>query len=117
MASNGFNNFAALAAALPEICEQVVTKTALDVKSNVQAQIVVNGQVVTGNMLNSVEVEDGEDAQTKYVKVGAEYAPFPNYGTVHQAANPFWEPGWDKTRPGFEGAVAAIQQKLNEVSK
>jgi hypothetical protein len=116
MASNGFNHFAALAAALPEICEQVVTKTALDVKSNVQAQIVANGQVDTGNMLNSVEVEDGEDAQTKYIKVGAEYAPAQNYGTRFMAGRPFWEPGWNKTRPDFEAAIAAIQNKLNEVS-
>jgi hypothetical protein len=114
--ADSFNNFAKLAAALPGICEQVVTKTATDAQGNIQAQIVANGQVDTGFMLNSVHVEDGENSTTKYVKVGAEYGPPQNYGTRYIPARPFFEPGIEKTRPGFEAAVAAISQKLSEVS-
>src|SRR6266568_4178929 len=61
-----------------------------------------NGQVRTGFMLDSVHVEDGPNAQTKFVIAGAPYSVYQNYGTRFIPARAFWEPGIEPTRPGFE---------------
>jgi len=114
--ADSFNHFADIAVALPGALETVITKTAFDAQANIQAQIRANDQVDTGNMLNSVHVEDGEDDLTKYVVVGASYGWYQNYGTKFIAARPFFEPGLDATRPGFEAAISAVEQKFKEVS-
>lgn len=114
--AESFNHFQELADALPTICAQIVDKTAHDGEGHVKAKIVENGQVVTGNMLNSVHVEDGENPTTKYVVVGAEYAIYPNNGTVHQPARPFFEPGMEAARPGLDGAMAALADALQKGS-
>lgn len=130
-----FNHFAQIAEALPKACSQVVRKTALDAQGNIQAHIVANGQVDTSFMLNSVyavtsegsgyhggaralpEVAHPPDDQSASVAVAAEYAIYQNNGTHLIPARPFFEPGIEDTRPGFESAVAAIQAKLAEAAR
>jgi hypothetical protein len=133
MADN-FNHFAEIANALPKLTSQMVRKTALDAKGNVQAHIVANGQVDTSFMLNSVytvtsegsDYKGGEralpqvaapaDDQTAYVAVAAEYAIFPNYGTVHQVGKPFFEPGIEEARESLDAALKVVADKLGDLA-
>lgn len=132
MASNT-NNWQQIADTLPKVTSQAVRKTALDAEGNIKAHIVANDQVDTGFMLGSVyvvtsdfsdysggpralpEVAAPTDEQTACVAVAAEYAVFPNYGTVNQVGNAFFEPGMDEARIALDAAVALIAKKLGEV--
>jgi hypothetical protein len=114
--ASSFNHFGNIADALPLVLAQIVSKTAFDCQGNIQGFIRSNGQIDTGFMLNSVHVEDGENEQTKYVICGALYGLFQNYGTRYMPGRPFWEPGIEKTRPGFDAACAAIEAKLKEAA-
>lgn len=129
-----FNHFPSLAEALPGVLSQVVRKTAFDGQANIQAQIRSNNQIDTGFMLNSVYVKTGQestytggehalpeveappDEQTAYIGVAAYYGMYQNYGTRFQPARPFFEPGIEATRPGFEAAIGAIEDKLREAA-
>lgn len=128
--AESFNHFAQIASALKPAISKVVRKGAFDL----QAQAASRAAVDTGFLRNSVytvtsddstyhsdgkmlpEVPPPEDDQSAYAAVGAEYGAFVNYGTTHQPAQPFWEPAIDAVRPGFESAVAAIQDKLKEAA-
>ena len=110
--ATAFNHFSNIADALPQVLALVVTKTAFDCQGNIQGFIRSNGQIDTGFMLNSVHVEDGENEQTKYVIVGANYGIYQNNGTRFMPGKPFFEPGIEKTRPGFEAACSAIERQL-----
>lgn len=133
----GYNHFPSITEKLDKAISQVIRKTAFDGQGNIQRRIQANGQVDTGFMLNSVYVKTNEsstygqsgvgppkgaslnaeiaappDDKTAYIVGGASYTPFPNYGTVHQAAKPFWEPGIEDTRPGFEAAMSKLEEYL-----
>jgi len=130
--SKSFNHFDAIAKALKPVCAQVVRKVALDCQANIQNQIRTNDQIDTGFMVNSVYVVTSNSSDYKggknalpsidkpkeeteaLVAVAAEYAVHQNYGTVHLPPRPFFEPGVERTRPGFEKAIAAIENKLRE---
>jgi HK97 gp10 family phage protein len=131
---DSYNHFNKLAQALPGVLSQVVRKTAFDGQGHIQEQIRANDQIDTGFMFNSVYVVTSEETtykggaealppvdkpennQEAYVAVAAKYAQFPNYGTRFQPAKPFFEPGMEKTRKGFDQAIAAIEKKLKEAS-
>jgi hypothetical protein len=107
-----------------------VRKTAFDGQANIQRHIQSNDQVDTGKMLNSVyvktadestykggenilpEVEAPPDNKTAYIGVGASYAIFQNYGTRFIPSRPFFEPGIEETRQGFEAAIARVESIL-----
>lgn len=128
------NRFSALADALPEVCSQVVRKTALDAQGNIQAQIQSNDQIDTGFMFNSVytqtdegstykggekalpETEQPEDKMTAHVAVAASYGAPQNYGTRFLPARPFFEPGMERARQGMDAAMELIEQKWNEIA-
>lgn len=132
MMAEDFNHFEQLAEAFERATSQVVRKTAFDIQANIQAQIQANGQVDTGFMLNSVyvvtskestykggekalpEVESPGDDATAYIAVAANYGVYQNYGTRYQPPRPFFEPGIDKARPGFEAALSEIESKLRQ---
>lgn len=127
------NHFGDLADALPDILSKVVRTIALDAQAHIQRHIHANGQVDTGNMLNSVytvtdeggstypgggthdllpAIDEQPDKTTAYVAVAAAYGAPQNYGTRHLPARPFFEPGIEDARPGFEAALAAIEGQL-----
>ncbi len=127
--AESFNHFSQIAEALPVVLGQIVRKTALDCQANIQGFIRANGQVDTGFMVNSVYTVTSEgstysggadalpevggaDQTTAYVAVAANYAVYQNYGTRFQPGKPFFEPGIEQTRPGFEAACAALEEKL-----
>jgi HK97 gp10 family phage protein len=124
---NGFDD---IANKLDAALSQIVRKTALDGQANIQRHIQSNDQVDTGKMLNSVyvktadestykggedilpEVEAPPDNKTAYIGVGASYAIFQNYGTRFMPGRPFFEPGIEETRQGFEAAIARVESIL-----
>src|SRR6266581_8232182 len=107
--ATGFNHFGIIADALSIVLGEIVSETATDCRDNIKVFIRSNGQVKTGFMLDSVHVEDGPNAQTKVVIAGAPYSVYQNYGTRFIPARPFWEPGIEQTRPGFETRLANLE--------
>jgi hypothetical protein len=135
MAQGSFNHFSKIAASIKPACKLVVKKTAFDAQGNIQAQIVSNGQVDTSFMLNSVYTQTSDGSTYKggenalpetarptsdtvaHVAVAANYAIYQNYGTVHLPARPFFEPGIERVRPGFERAMQLIEQKMRDAAQ
>jgi HK97 gp10 family phage protein len=124
-----FNHWLDVANAMEPACSEAVSKAARAGEMHVATQIIINGQVLTGNMLNSVysstpegstyeSVDRGlpevtpESSSEAIIGVSADYAIFPNYGTVYQSARPFWEPGLDDTAGDYEQAMEEVVQKL-----
>jgi HK97 gp10 family phage protein len=129
-----WNNWLKVADALTPACREAVTNTARAGEIHVKAQIVTNGQVLTGNMLKSVysSTPDGSSYETvdrglpeitpeneteAILAVSVDYAQFPNYGTVHQSAKPFWEPGLDQMAGDFDTQMGIVAQKLEDAGK
>ena len=111
--ADSFNHFADIAALLPGICEQAVTKTAHDIQGNAQALAPVD----TGFLKNSIHVEDGENSLEKYVVVGAEYGIFQEYGTVHKPAQRYFTPAVERGRIGLDAAMDLLKQKLESTGQ
>jgi len=108
-----FNHFAEIAAKLDIACTEMVDPVAQAVVANIQGFIVANGQIVTGDMLNSVAVEDGDTPLEKNVVIGVDYWIYPNYGTRYQPARPFVEPGIEQSGGVLEDEVSKIPGKLS----
>lgn len=83
---------------------------------HIQEHIIANGQVDTGNMLDSVHVEAGNDG-VQYVTVGAEYGIYQNYGTRFLPARPFFEPGLDDTQVDIDTAMAGIVNAMAKAGR
>ena len=115
-------------------CEQAVDTTAKAGKVHVQDQIKANNQVRTGEMLNSVyastplgsDYQGGQDMLPEekptneteaIVGVASNHGVFPNYGTVHQAPRPFFEPGLDATASDFDAALEQVKLRIEEAGK
>lgn len=135
-----FNHFNTLANNLDGTLGKIIRKTAFDGRANVQAEIRSWGLIDTGFMINSVyvvtneestygeaqptkpgayllpELDQPEEATEAYIGIGANYAIYPNYGTVDQPAKPFFEPGIDKTRDSFETAISAFESMLRDAN-
>lgn len=129
-----FNNWAAIGRSIETIAPKVVRKTALDLEGNVKKHIVANGQVDTGFMLNSTytvtmqrstykggaqalpEISRPPDKNTASVAVAASYGWIQNYGGSHIPPRPFWEPAIADTSPGFDAAIAELQQAMQEAA-
>jgi hypothetical protein len=133
MATN-FNNWNKVADSIKPACKLVVKKTAQDGEGNVKAEIQAKGLIDTGFMFNSVYNITSDSSTYKggakafpelarpgeteaYIAVAAEYAVYPNYGTIYQAARPFFEPGIERTRAGFDKAMQLIKQKMEEAAR
>ncbi len=110
--ATSFNHFQAIADALPGICGEIVSVTAKDCVTNIQLQMLSNGQYKSGNMHDSTHVENGPDEQTRFVIVGAPYGIYQNYGTRFMPGKPFFEPGIEATRPIFEWRLSSIESRL-----
>jgi len=133
--SKSFNHFDAIAKALKPVCSQVVRKVALDCQANIQNQIRTNDQIDTSFMINSVYVVTSNSSDYKggknalpsvakpkeetevFVAVAAKYAIHQEMGTVHMPGRPFFYPGIERARPGFEKAITAIENKLREATQ
>ena len=112
MAGLSFNHFAEIAAELGPILEDIVSETAEVCVKNIQAHILANGQVDTGDMLNSVHTAPGADGYTREIQIDMYYWVYQNYGTRFMAARPFLEPGVQDTEPVFQALLAGFESRL-----
>lgn len=129
----GFNHFGEIAEQLDAALQLVPKKTAFDIQSGYQSRAPRD----TGFMANSPYVVTSDsstygqgaseppkdsyllpqvaapaDKYTAMVAVGANYAVFPELGTVHQSAQPAFYPACDAAEPGFVAALNAIASSL-----
>jgi len=135
MMSRSFNNWSNIANAIESACTEIVSSVARNGAGEVRNQIQANGQVLSGNMLKSVyaSTPEGSDYQSDVkrslpevkpensteaiIAVSADYSVFPNYGTVHQAPKPFWEPAMERVQLDFEVGLEDLAKKLEEAGK
>lgn len=106
----GFDHIPDVAEQLPDIVAAIVTQTAADVLADAQRNIKANHQIKTGHMLNSGQVEPGENAQTKYVHFAAVYSAYQEMGWRYSPGRPFLLPAVEKNRDGFERIIARIER-------
>jgi Bacteriophage protein of unknown function (DUF646). len=129
-----WNNWLRVAEAMTPACREAVTNTAQAGETYVEANIVANGQVLTGNMLKSVysSTPDGSSYETvdrglpevtpeneteAVLAVSADYAVFPELGTVHQSAKPFFYPGVEQMKGKFDTEMGIVAQKLEDAGR
>ncbi len=104
-----FNKFAAIGAILEAASKQAETDIADAAVKHIQEHIIVNGQVETGDMLNSVVALDNT------VTVGVDYAVYQNYGTRFLPPRPFFEPGLDDTTDDIDTALEKIVARMESL--
>lgn len=130
-----WNNWQAVANALIPACTDVVSSVARNGAGEVRNTIASNGQVLTGNMLKSVyastpqssdyksDIERGlpEEKPTSdteaVIAVSADYAIFPEMGTVHQPPRPFFAPAMDRVAVDFAVGLEDIAKRLEDAAK
>lgn len=72
------------------------------------AQAQVDAEALNPKMTFLPRPDGQVDELHGMVTVGAEYAAYVEYGTVRQAAQPFFEPAVESVRPSFEAAVKRV---------
>ncbi|MGH2478202.1 MAG: HK97-gp10 family putative phage morphogenesis protein [Ktedonobacteraceae bacterium] len=136
MSDQEFNHFDQIAEAFTPAIKQIIKKVAFDVQAAAQH----NAPRDTGFLANSTYVKTSDsstygqgagsppkdssllpevetpDDSTAYIAVGANYGVFPEFGTVHQAAQPYMAPSVEQVRPSFDAAISAIEAKIKEVT-
>ena len=98
----------ALLAGWDDAVGHILDKTANDVLAGAQQNIRRNGQIKTGNMLNSGAVEPGDDQWSRYVHFLANYSGFQENGTRYMAGRPFLRPSVEHERLPFQEAFSAL---------
>lgn len=73
----------------------------------IEARAKMKAPVKTGNLRNSIG-SDQESEYVWYVRVGAEYGAYVEYGTRHTAAQPFLLPALEEVRPLFFAQLKAV---------
>lgn len=117
-----FNLFQAIANTLPDAVKQANEDVANKAVDNIKAHILINGQVSDNDepghvhMIDTVHTEPVSDG-TQNVIVGAPYAAYPNYGTVHEPPNPFFEPGLQDTQDAIDAALVDIVNKMAKAGR
>lgn len=106
-----FNHFGSIALALAAELEVFAEDEANLAVENIQQHIIANGQVDTGEMLDSVHTEKQEDG-TVDVVVGADYGAYQNYGTRFLPARPFFEPGLMDTQADMDEDLLFVARKV-----
>lgn len=84
-----------------------VRETTFAIQARAQANIVANGQVDTGAMLNSTQGAMDDDLHG-VVRVGVDYGPHQEFGTVKMPARPFLTPAAEAERQPFIRRVTGI---------
>lgn len=79
--------------------KQAVAKATLSIESGAKKRAPVD----TGNLRSSIKGDvNGFEGE---VTAGAEYAPFVEFGTRHNASQPFVGPAAEEERPKFNQAI------------
>lgn len=102
------NNFPTVKGSLRRNAEAFVSKAAQDLAGHAKVNIHAHGLIDTGNLLNSIIVEDGAHALQKFVVVGAHYGIYHEMGTRYMVARPFLGPAADAVRPEFVRSMTGL---------
>ena len=130
---DGWNHFGDVAKSLDDVIDDIIGKTCLDAESGYKATIQANGQVDTGNMLNSCfsvtshgsTYSDGPDREPPpfagkhqgFAGIAASYSIFQNYGTSRIPARPFFEPVTERVMSAMERAIDAAYRALDRFNQ
>lgn len=130
--ADSFNHFSEIADLLEPFCGEVVTNTAQyvveDYQSNAprdtgfmaeSAYIVTSEKSTYGSASPSKpgayllpQVETPADKTTAIAAVGANYAAYPELGTVHQPAQPAFYPAVEKGVTKFEDELSGFESYI-----
>lgn len=97
------NNFPAIVAGMEANAERIVAKAALDIEAHAKTRAPVD----TGTLKNSIQATRIGDAHWR-VTVGADYGLYVEWGTVHMAAQPFFQPAIQAVTPQFLRALRTV---------
>jgi len=92
----------------------ILDTTANDILHDAQENIHRNNQIRTGKMLNSGQVEPGEDQYSRYIHFTAEYSAYPELGTRYFAGKPYLLPAVEHRRSGLQDNFSAFFGSLVE---
>lgn len=97
------NDFPKIIAGMETKADTIVAKAALDI----QAQAQVRAPVDTGTLKNAIQATRLGAAHWRVV-VGVDYGLYVEYGTVHTAAQPYFQPAINQVRPAFLAAMKRV---------
>lgn len=125
------NHFPELAEALHKAIADAVKASALDLAATYSANaprdtgfmaesaytVTIDGSTYRGEGdVSEPVVEKVADDHEAYAAVAASYAPYPELGTVHQAAQPAFYPAGDKAEQTLADGLAKIVDVLQAFS-
>lgn len=99
------NDFPKIIAGMEAKAEQFVAKAAMDIEAHAKSRAPVD----TGTLKNSIQATRVGDAHWRVV-VGADYGMYVEWGTVHMAAQPFFQPAIQAVTPTFLRALRTVAQ-------
>jgi HK97 gp10 family phage protein len=97
------NRFPSIIQGMETKAEAIVAKTAMDLEAHAKSLAPVD----TGTLKNSIQASRIGDARWRVV-VGAEYGMYVEWGTVHNAAQPFLQPAINAVTPAFLSAIRTV---------
>lgn len=107
-----FNDLPKIAANYRSQAGKEVAKAAIAIEAQTKANIREQDLIDTGFMFNSVQAEPVQPFEWR-VSVGAEYAPYHEYGTRHIPARPFFTPAISAIRPQFFANMERLVAQSN----
>lgn len=97
------NKFPSIIAGMESKAEAIVAKAALDVEAQAKARAPVD----TGTLKNAIQATRIGPAHWRVV-VGVDYGMYVEWGTVHMAAQPFFQPAIQAVTPAFLRAIRTV---------
>lgn len=97
------NKFPKIIAGMEAKAEAIVAKAAMDVEAHAKSRAPVD----TGTLKNSIQASKIGDAHWRVV-VGVDYGMYVEWGTVHMAAQPFFQPAIQAVTPAFLSAIRKV---------
>lgn len=97
------NHLPSIAAGIPAKAAAIVAKAALDIEAHAKSRAPVD----TGFLKGSIQATQISPTHWRVI-VGAEYGIYQEYGTVHMAARPYFNPAIQVVRPVFIAAMRKV---------
>lgn len=95
--------FPQIIAGMESKAEAIVAKAALDIEAHAKSRAPVD----TGTLKNSIQASRIGTAHWRVV-VGVDYGMYVEWGTVHTAAQPFFQPAIQTVTPTFLQALRTV---------
>ena len=120
IAAQGFGNNKKLIDLLkenhnPAAIAEILHKIGLDIVNDAKFNIVQNGSVRTGNLLNSINILEEEQGKSVTVGTEVEYAPFVEFGTFKQQPKPYLHPAAIRNAKTFKDVY--VEENVNQARR